>query len=490
MSEVRVRYAPSPTGSPHVGNIRTAVFDWLFARHSGGTFVLRIEDTDKNREVAGAIDEQLQCLSWLGLDYDEGYGKGGEFGPYLQSERLPLYREHVERLIAEGKAYRAYDTPEELTRMREDQQKRGLPTGYNRRHRYLDPSERSRYEIERGDACTVRFAVPLEGRTTVEDAVYGDISVENKLLEDVVLLKSDGFPTYHLAAIVDDHLMKISHVLRGEEWIPSAPIHLLLAQAFGWTPPVFVHLPVMLGPDKKKFGKRNGALPALEYKKNGILAEAMLNFLALQGWSPKEEKDIYSREDLIERFDLDGLINHSPISDPDKLLWYNGQYIRMLPVPDLAERTLPYLQERGLIGDAPNRDELNYIGEVISLEQERIKVLSEAPDLCSFFFVADDAVEYDSNATSKWFGHPGVGERLRLVCEKIAQVHDYTVEGCEHAVRSVIAETGAKGGEVIHPVRVAVTGRTTGPGLFEAMHVLGRTRVVNRLNRAISLTTG
>nr|MDQ2687889.1 glutamate--tRNA ligase [Armatimonadota bacterium] len=273
MTNVRVRFAPSPTGSPHVGNIRTALWDWLFAKHTGGKFILRIEDTDKNREVVGGIDEIKNALRWYGLDWDEGPDVGGPFGPYIQSQRLDIYKEQAERLIAEGKAYYAYDTSEELAAFREQQQKRGLPTGYSRRHRHLSDEDRARYETERAANRVVRLAIPLEGETTFTDAVYGTITVQNRVLDDVILLKSDGYPTYHLAAQVDDHLMEISHVLRGEDWIPSAPLHILLYQALGWEPPEFVHLPNMLGPDKKKFGKRNGALPALEYPKQARILQ-------------------------------------------------------------------------------------------------------------------------------------------------------------------------------------------------------------------------
>ncbi len=487
MTNLRVRYAPSPTGSPHIGNIRTALWDWLLARHTGGTFVLRIEDTDKNREVSTGIAEQLEALRWLGLDYDEGYGIGGPHAPYLQSERLDIYRAHIDRLIAQGNAYVAYDTPEELDRMREEQQKRGLPPGYDRRHRFLTDDERARYARERPEYAAVRFATPREGKTTFVDAVYGEITVENRLLEDPILLKRDGFPTYHFAATVDDHLMDITHVLRGEEWIPSAPIHLLLYQAFGWTPPTFVHLPVMLGPDKKKFGKRNGALPALEYPKEGFLQEAMFNFIALQGWSPKEERDLYTREELVARFDIGGILNKSPISDPEKLLWYNGQYIRQLSLPDLAARTLPFLQAAGLVGPDPDAATLDYIGQVLSLEQERMKTLADAPALADFFLLPDDQYAFDDKAVQKRLAPPGVDAILRAVRDGFAALDVFDIGTTEDVVRAVAEQRQLKAAEVIHPTRVAVSGRTTGPGLFDILATLGRDRCLRRLDRALKL---
>lgn len=486
MSNVRIRFAPSPTGALQIGNIRTALWDWLYARHTGGVFVLRIEDTDKNREVEGGVDAILDALKWYGLDFDEGPGVGGPFGPYVQSERLDIYKTFAEKLIADGHAYKAYDTPERLAAMREEQQKRGLPTGYDRRHRYLTDAERADYEA--ADApSVVRLAVPTEGETTFNDAVYGEISVQNRLLDDAILLKSDGFPTYHLAATIDDHLMEISHVLRGEDWIPSAPLHILLYQFLGWTPPVFVHLPNMLGSDKKKFGKRNGAKPALDYGKEGYLEEALFNFVALQGWSAKEERDLYTREELVGKFDLDGILNRSPISDPEKLLWYNGQYIRSLTPLDLATRTVPFLQQAGLVTENPDAATLEYIGRVIALEQERMKTLAEAPELAGFFLVADDKLSYDEKATAKWFTHAGVKDRLAYVQTHLADLAQWTHENIENVIRETIAHFEVKGGEVIHPVRVAISGRTTGPGLFETMEVLGRARVLNRLSRALTM---
>ncbi|MDQ2799544.1 MAG: glutamate--tRNA ligase [Armatimonadota bacterium] len=486
-NDVRVRFAPSPTGALHIGGVRTALWDWLFARHTGGKFILRIEDTDKNREVEGSAQLIIDTLRWYGLEYDEGPDVGGEYGPYVQSHRLDIYKKYAEQLVAEGKAYYAYDTSEELAAFREQQQKRGLPPGYSRRHRHLSDEDRARYERERADNRVVRLAVPLEGETTFTDTVYGEISVQNRVLDDIILLKSDGYPTYHLAAQVDDHLMKISHVLRGEDWIPSAPLHILLYQALGWEPPIFVHLPNMLGPDRKKFGKRNGAKEALEYAREGYLQEALFNFVALQGWSPKEDRDLYTREEIVEKFTLDGILNHSPISDPEKLLWYNGQYIRQLSLSDLAARTLPFLQEAGLVGTEPDATTLSYIGHVLKLEQERMKTLAEAPALADFFLRPDDEYVFDEKAVAKWFGQPAVGDRLRRVREGFAALDVFDETGVEGVVRATIAEFEVKGGEVIHPVRVAISGRTTGPGLFETIAVLGKDRCLRRLDRALAM---
>ena len=486
---VRVRFAPSPTGAIHIGGIRTALWNWLFARHRGGKFILRIEDTDKSREVPGGVQIILDSLHWYGLDPDEGPEVGGEFGPYVQSERLPIYARHAQQLIEMGQAYYAYDTPEELAAFREERQKRGLPTGYSRRHRHLSEEDRARYEAERAQYRVVRFAVPLEGETTFHDEVYGDITVQNRVLDDQVILKSDGFPTYQLANVIDDHLMQISHVLRGEDWIPSAPLHVLLYSALGWEMPAFVHLPNMLGPDRKKLSKRYFAAGALEYPSQGYLQEALVNFLALQGWSPKEERELFSRTELVERFTLDGILNHSPISDPEKLEWFNGQYLRCLSLPDLAARTLPFLQRAGLVSGSPDSATLEYVGNVLALEQERMKTLADAPALADFFLLSDSEYVFDPKAVQKWLAPPGAGDRLRDVRARLAVPDNFSIQSVEGAVRASIEALGVKSGEIIHPLRVAVSGRTVGPGLFETIAVLGRERVLGRLDRALELAT-
>ncbi|MBV9849017.1 MAG: glutamate--tRNA ligase [Armatimonadetes bacterium] len=486
MTDVRVRFAPSPTGALHIGGVRTALWDWLFARHSGGKFILRIEDTDKTREVEGGVQTILDSLRAYGLDYDEGPDVGGPYGPYIQSERLAFYQKYAERLVASGHAYYAYDTPDELQRFREQQQMRGLPTGYSRRHRDLSDADRERYDRERREFRVIRLAVPRDEQTTFHDVVYGEITYENKVLDDQVLLKSDGFPTYQLANVVDDHLMQISHVLRGEDWIPSTPLHILLYRALGWEPPAFVHLPNMLGSDGKKLSKRFMAVGAMEYLRDGYLREALINFLALQGWSAKEERDVYSVEELIEKFSPEGILNKSPIFDPDKLLWYNGQYIRALSLSDLAARTLPFLQRANLVGQDPDTSTLSYIGHVLKLEQERMKTLADAPALADFFLLGDDEYPFDEKAVQKWFTQPAVADRLRRVRAGFAELDVFDETNTEAVVRAA-AEAEVKASEVIHPVRVAVSGRTTGPGLFETLATLGRERCLRRLDRALGM---
>ncbi|MDA8219621.1 MAG: glutamate--tRNA ligase, partial [Dehalococcoidales bacterium] len=327
MDNVRVRFAPSPTGTPHIGNVRTALFNWLFARHHGGKFVLRIEDTDVARRVPGAIEAIMDGLRWLGLDWDEGPEVDGPLGPYFQSERLHLYRQYAAQLVEQGHAYYCYCSPERLAEMRAEQERRKESVGYDRRCRYLSPADREEAEAS-GVTPVVRFAMPLEGETTYHDLLRGDVTIQNSVLDDFVILKSDGYPTYHFAVVVDDHHMHISHVLRADEWIPSTPRHVLLYRALGWDLPRFAHLPIILGPDRSKLSKRHGATSITAYREEGYLPEALVNFLALLGWSYDGVTEVFSREDLIARFDLDRVGKTAAVFDREKLEWMNGYYIR------------------------------------------------------------------------------------------------------------------------------------------------------------------
>jgi glutamyl-tRNA synthetase len=327
---VRVRFAPSPTGAPHIGNVRTALFNWLWARHNHGQFILRVEDTDQAREVENGLELILESLRFLGMDWDEGPDIGGPYGPYRQSERLALYQTYADELVVKGAAYRCYCTPAELAQMRAEQEARGEATRYDRRCRWLTPAQRAAREAE-GRSYVIRLAVPLEGSTTLHDFIHDDITIQNESVDDQVLMKSDGFPTYHMAVVVDDHLMHITHVMRADEWIPSFPKHILLYQAFAWEPPQFGHVPIVLGPDKRKLSKRHGATSVDQLKNEGYLPEALLNFMALLGWSLDDKSELFSRQQLIELFTLDHL-HHSPaIFDRAKLDWMNGYYIRSLP---------------------------------------------------------------------------------------------------------------------------------------------------------------
>ena len=342
-SNVRVRFAPSPTGYPHIGNIRTALFNWLFARHSRGTFVLRIEDTDQTRKVEGALDSILDALRWLGLDWDEGPEKGGPYGPYFQSERVDLYAKHAQQLVESGRAYKCYCPPERLAAMRDEMaERKESMRSYDRHCRDLPPEEQARLESG-GTVPVVRFKVPLEGRTTFHDLVRGDITFDNGELDDLVLLKSDGYPTYHLANVVDDHVMEISHVMRADEWLSSTPRHVLLYEAFGWQPPLFAHLPMILGPDKAKLSKRHGATAVTEFQEAGYLPPAMLNFMALLGWSLDDKTELFTAEELVRHFSIERIGTTAAVFSHDKLTWMNGVYIRGMGVEELADLLVPFL---------------------------------------------------------------------------------------------------------------------------------------------------
>jgi glutamyl-tRNA synthetase len=482
---IRVRFAPSPTGFPHIGNIRTAIFDWLFARHEGGTFVLRIEDTDKARQVPGSLEEIMYVLRWMGMNWDEGPEVGGDYGPYFQSERLDIYHKYAKQLIDDGHAYYCYCTAERLDEMRKQQQAEGKPTGYDRHCRHLSAEEKAKLESE-GAKRVVRFAMPESGTTTYYDFIRGELSFDNSLQDDFVMLKSDGFPTYNFASVIDDTLMKISHVIRGEEYISSMPKYVHLYAALGWEQPAWVHVPLILGPDRSKLSKRHGAVNFKSYIDDGYLPETMINYLALLGWSAAEDQDLYSIDELIERFTLEGIINHPAVFDSQKLLWMNGVYIRQADLDRLMELIIPYLQKANLVSENPTEVDKVYLRRVTALIQDRLKVLSEAPEWADFFLVKEPA--YDPKAVDKWLKKPEAPELLRHVADRLENLGDWTIESIESTVREAGTEVGAEGGKVIHPVRVAATGRTVGPGLFEILEVLGKDRVVSRLRKAAEIS--
>jgi len=475
---VRVRVAPSPTGLFHLGLARTALFNWLHARRHSGTFILRIEDTDQARCKPEYTENILDAMRWLRLEWDEG--------PYVQSERVRIYQQHAAELVEKGAAYRCYCAPERLEEMRKEQQLRKQPPGYDRRCRGLSKAQRDRYEAE-GLPHVVRFAAPLDGSTQFNDIIRARISFDNRTLDDFVILKSDGFPTYHLASVVDDQLMGITHVLRGEEWISSTPRHLLLYQAFGWSPPLFAHLPLILGKDRAKLSKRHGALPVTDYREQGYLPDAIVNYAALLGWAPGDDEEVLPREEMVRRFDLSA-VNPAPAAfDEEKLEWMNGVYLRALGRDELVDLALPYLQKGGLVSAEPAPHEREYAAKVLALEQERMKLLSDAPQLAAFLF--GDRAQYDENAVKKWLKRDYVPGVLRAVADRLKAAGEFDRAEIENLVRALAQEQGRKAAELIHPIRVAVTGRTEGPGLFETLELLGRDRVLLRLEEALSLAS-
>ncbi|HJX02930.1 MAG TPA: glutamate--tRNA ligase [Dehalococcoidia bacterium] len=471
--KVRVRYAPSPTGYPHVGNIRTALFNWLFARHHGGKFILRIEDTDLARKVEGALEVILESLRWLGMDWDEG--------PCFQSQRLSLYSDAAEKLVASGQAYYCYCSAERLDAMRREQMQQKKPTGYDRRCRNLALQEKIELE-DQGITPVVRFKSPLQGQTSFHDLIRGDIVFENSTLDDFVLLKSDGYPTYHLANIVDDHDMHISHVLRAEEWVSSTPRHVLLYAALGWQPPLFAHLPMILGADRSKLSKRHGATAINEYLEQGFLRETMVNFLALLGWSLDDKTEVMTADEIIKNFSLERISKTAAIFNREKLEWMNGVYIRNLAPDDFRGRVTPFLEADLPQNIARPLDNV-YIGRILPLVQERAKTLKEVSLLIDFLFY--DGLEYDKDLL---LGKLQPVQGLEAINRAIAGLQglgEWSTQVMENAMRPLCAELNLKPAVFFGLLRVAITGRTISPPLFQTMEVLGRERCLTRLEAAL-----
>ncbi len=478
---VRVRYAPSPTGFPHIGNIRTALFNWLFARRNDGQFVVRVEDTDQQRLVPGAVDAILDGLEWLGIDWDEGPRVGGPYGPYLQSERLELYRQAAEKLIAQGAAYRCYCDRERLAQVRKQQEAEKRSIGYDRHCRNLSDGERRELEAA-GLPSVVRFAMPTSGITEVDDIIRGHVEWQNDLVDDFILLKSDGFPTYHLAVVVDDHLMEISHVLRAEEWLSSTPRHLQLYRALDYPPVQFGHLPMILGPDRAKLSKRHGATSILEYKDAGYLPEALENFMALLGWSLDDHSDVMSLEVVKENFTLERVGKPAAIFDIGRLDWMNGVYIRQMDAETLAAAMLPFL-ERDLPAELLPVD-FDYLARIAPLVRERLKTLAEAADMTGYFF-AEELDYGGANLVQRGMDGAGAVDALTKAGETLGRAESFVSADLEQTLRALGGELGLRPREFFGTLREALTARSATPSLFDVMEVLGRERVLARIGAAV-----
>ena len=469
----RVRYAPSPTGRLHVGNVRTALFVYLHARATGGTFVLRIEDTDRRRFDADALADLYESLTWLGLNWDEGPGVGGPHAPYIQSERVAGHRALAERLVASGHAYRCYCDTDRLERVR------AAHNGYDRRCRNLAPDERKRYE-DSGTASVIRFRVPLRGSTRCDDLLLGSIERQNSDINpDPVLLKSDGFPTYHLAAIADDHDMAISHVLRAQEWVSSAPLHMLIFSAFGWQPPRYAHLPAVNGPDGKKLSKRHGATGVHEFRRRGFLPAALVNYLALLGWSPGDDREFFSLAELERGFSLERLGRAGAVFDHKKLEWFNGHYIRAMPPPRLAEALRPYLREAGL--DIAAGAAGTALAELL---RERISVLDEAAQRAAFLGPDPDlpAAELVPRRLTAAAAATILQHATPLLEHLPAADGEHELE---ERLRELARAEGVKFGDLMMTIRMATTGSRVSPPLFGSLRLLGEQRLHERLAHAL-----
>jgi len=486
---VRVRFAPSPTGYFHIGGARTALYNWLFARHHGGTFILRIEDTDRTRYQEEAEEDLLDGLRWLGLEWDEGPRVGGEYGPYYQSQRLELYDTYARKLLEHDQAYRCFCTPERLAELRKAQRAEGGSyVGYDRHCRNLTPGEVAEREAA-GLVSVVRLKVPLSGQTTFHDVLRGTTTVENALLEDIVLIKSDGYPTYHMANVVDDHLMEISHIMRGDEWLSSCPIHVILYDALGWEVPTYVHLPLILDPaGKGKMSKRKTIGPGgkeylvlvHDFRAAGYLPEALVNFIARVGWSYDDRTELLTREELVQKFSIEGL-NASPARfDYDKLDWMAGVYMREADVDELAERLLPVYREAGLDAD------LETVKQIVPLLQPRIKKLTDALPLSSFFFEDEIQIDPDLLIANKMDAASSL-HALQRAREVLAQVEPFTPEGLEQPLRDLADALDVRVGPLFGILRGAVTGQRVSPPLFESMSILGRERTLQQVDKGIEL---
>ncbi len=500
---IRTRFAPSPTGYVHIGNIRTALFAYLAAKHKNGVFILRVEDTDQARYVEGALDSLLLVMKQLGIQPDEGYyldeknklQEKGEFGPYLQSQRLGIYQKYTQELLEKNVAYYCYCSTERLEELRKEQTALKKPPMYDQRCRNLTEENRERLLAEclqEGRKPVVRMMIPLSGETVVQDLIYGDIKYENQLLDDQIILKADGFPTYHLAVVVDDHLMQITHVIRTDEWLPSTPKHLLLYQAFGWTPPQFAHAPLILNPDRSKLSKRQGDVSAESYLRKGYLPEALINFLAFLGWNPKTEKELYSLEELISDFDLAKVNKSGAVFDLNKLIWFNGHYIRQKSSDELLDLLKPYWSSALNPKVSLKLDADDYLKMIVDIEKERLKVLSDIDDRTEFYFqtptLDPEKVVWKKSTKEQTKKYLDDFHKFwqSIDTEKFNKPADY-----QTLVEKYITDNALGKGDLLWPLRYSLTGLDASPGPFELLYVLekglGKEVVLLRIEQSIQL---
>ncbi|MDR0524483.1 MAG: glutamate--tRNA ligase [Spirochaetaceae bacterium] len=483
--EIKVRYAPSPTGLQHIGGVRTALFNYLFARSAGGKFILRLEDTDRTRFDEGFVKNLYDTFQWLGLPWDEGPDVGGPCGPYVQSERFQVYARYAQDLVSAGKGYYCFCSAERLEALRQAREG-SSEVGYDRRCRDLSPAEAAD-RVAAGETHTIRLKIPLGETTRFTDQLLGDIIWKNEDINpDPVLLKSDGFPTYHLANVIDDHLMGISHVLRAQEWLPSTPLHVIMYRSFGWEPPVFCHLPMVMGQDGKKLSKRHGATSIDEFRKQGYLPEALLNYVALLGASYQEGQDLYTLQELSEFFRLEKLNKSPAVFDYKKLAWYNEQYIRRKSDAELAELALPYAVSAGLFsGQKPGAEHLRAFQDAMPLIRERVSFLPEIPGKIQYLF-SEPAIPSAAEFIPKKADLPKTIELLTLgrgFIETLAGMADS--EG-ENFIKAQAEQAGVKLGDLMMPLRVALTGSRISPPLFGSIRILGAKRSLDRIDRALA----
>ena len=479
-SGVRVRFAPSPTGYLHIGGARTALYNWLYAKKMKGTFVLRIEDTDEARSTDESVGAILESMKWLGLDWDEGPGRENpEFAPYFQMKAAEegIYKKFADKLVAEGKAYPCYCTPEEVEEMRKAAQAQKKVPKYNGCCRYLTPEQRKQKEAE-GRKAAIRLKVPEEGKTVFDDVIRGHMTFDNYMLDDFVIIKSSGVPTYNFAVVVDDVRMKITHIIRGDDHLSNTPKQIHIYNALGWQTPIFAHISMILGQDGSRLSKRHGHTSVLEYKKEGYLPGALINYLALLGWSTEDSQQLFELNDLIEKFSLERCAKNPAVFDQVKLTWMNGEYIRKTGAEKLPEVFFKWAEETGSAELIKGWDKA-LLTLIVSVEFEKVKLLKDVPGLVDFFFV--DNVEYSPEAVEKVLKKPEAKQVLEAALLKLQPQADFSAAALEKLAREIAAEIGMKAGQAFHPIRVAVSGRTTGPSLFHAMEWLGKDKVIKRI---------
>lgn len=482
MSDLRVRFAPSPTGYLHIGGARTALFNYLYAHHNGGKFVLRIEDTDTERTIEDSAERMMESLRWLGLNWDEGPVVGGPAGPYQQSLRQELYRKYASLLLDKGLAYKCYCTPEELEAEREEARAQKKAPRYSGKCRDLTPEEREELE-KQGRKYAVRLKTPEQGVTVVDDLIHGEVTFKNEEIADFIIIKSDGFPTYNFACVIDDWLMGITHVLRADEHLSNTPRQMMIYRALSAPMPKFGHVPMILAPDRSKLSKRHGAQTVEEFMEKGYLPEAIVNYLALLGWTPPDAtKEFMTLEEMVEEFDLSRVSSTPAIYDVQKLTWMNGQYMKRLDVDDLVSRYIPFAVRYGLGTKEELSDKREWLRGIVTSLQERAKTLEELAEMSEFYFTPPKT--YDEKGVKRFFLKPNVADLLEKGADVLSSLSEWSEDSCEAVYRELIDREGIKSGELIHPSRLALTGKTVGPGLFEIMVVLGKDETVSRLRSA------
>lgn len=480
MDNIRVRFAPSPTGYLHVGGLRTALYNYLFAKKNNGKFILRIEDTDRNRYVEGAVENLISALKWADLVFDEGPDAGGEFGPYMQSQRIDIYKKYTDILIENGSAYYCFCTPERLKTLREEQENLKLPQAKYDKHCLSLTKDEVEQKLKSGTPYVIRLNVKPNNKIIFNDIIRERVEFDSNNIDDQVLIKSDGYPTYHLANVVDDHLMQISHVIRGEEWLSSTPKHVLLYDAFGWKRPLFAHLPLLLNPDKSKLSKRQGDVAVEDYRDKGYLKDALINFVALLGWNAGDDQEFYYLDGLVDKFSLERVNKAGAVFDLQKLNWLNAEHLRKLT----DQQILPLLKKE--IDNSAYKDLIlsdEYLLHIITAMKERVSFVKEFMTNCFYFY--EEPKEYEQKSIEKnWKAE--TPEQLQLLIKKFDTLKNPSKEDFEKAFNDLAEELSIGKGKLIHPLRLAVSGQSTGPGMFDLLSILGKDEVIKRIRKAIS----